>query len=170
MLKVDLGQLQGGTRFRIDARVPASDPLWAGAGPDLADGLHVHVEAQNVSGAVVVRGRIGGTIDLPCRRCLAPVRATFDEPVTLLFRSGAEGERADLEDVYPIPERASAIDLGPAIREHTLLAVPEFALCRDDCAGLCPRCGTDLNLGSCHCTTEEIDVRWAELRRLRPEQ
>jgi len=170
MLKVDLGQLQGGARFRIDGRVPASDPLWAGAWPDLVEGLHVRLEARKVSGAVVVWGRIGGMIDLPCRRCLAPVRAAFDEPVTLLYRSGSESEKADPEDIYPIPERARAIDLGPAIREHTLLALPEFALCREDCAGLCPRCGADLNQGPCHCTTEEIDARWAALKRLRPEQ
>jgi uncharacterized protein len=170
MLKVDLGQLQGGARFRIDARVPASDPLWAGEGPDLVGGLDVHLEAQNVAGVVMVQGRIGGVVDLPCRRCLLPLQATFDEPVTLLYRSGPEGEKADSEDVYPIPERAKAIDLGPAIRELTLLAVPKFALCREDCPGMCPRCGADLNLGPCNCTTEEIDVRWAALKRLRPEE
>jgi uncharacterized protein len=170
MLKVDLGQLQGGARLRIDARVPASDPLWAGDGPDLVEGLDVHLEAQKVGGDVVVQGRIGGIIELPCRRCLTPAQAAFDEPVMLLYRSGPEGEKADSEDAYPIAERAGAIDLGPAIRENTLLAVPKFALCREECAGLCPHCGTDLNQGSCDCTTEEIDARWAELRRLRLEE
>ena len=170
MLKVDLGQLQSGARLRIDARVPASDPLWAGAGPDLVEGLGVHLEARRVGGDVVVRGRIGGLVDMACRRCLAPVRTAFDEPVTLLYKSNLTGEGPGDEEAYPLPERARQIDLGPAIREHALLAVPEFVLCREDCAGLCARCGAELSRGACGCEVEETDERWATLKRLRPER
>jgi uncharacterized protein len=46
-------------------------------------------------------------------------------------------------------------------------ALPMSVLCRDDCAGLCPRCGADLNEGSCDCTDDEMDPRWAALEALR---
>lgn len=167
MLKVDLGQLQGGARLRIDARVPNGDPLLNGSGLDLEDGVQVALEAQRAGDDIVVRGEIEGANVVACRRCLAPVRAEFRAPVTLVFRPAPGG--GDLDEVYPLPERARELDLGPAIREHVLLAVPEFVQCREDCAGLCPRCGADLNQGPCSCTVEEIDERWAALKRLRPE-
>jgi uncharacterized protein len=167
MLKVDLGQLQGGARLRIDARVPATDPLWGGSPPDGLEVLEVRLEVQAAGGDVIVRGEIEGTVRAACRRCLEPVATSFREPVTLLFRPGLEGEAVDREEAYTLPTRAREIDLGPAVREHALLAVPEYLLCRAECAGLCPRCGADLNRGPCGCTSEEMDERWAALRRLR---
>jgi uncharacterized protein len=47
------------------------------------------------------------------------------------------------------------------------LNVPGYALCRDDCKGLCPTCGAELNLGDCGCVTTEADSRWAALHKLR---
>ena len=58
--------------------------------------------------------------------------------------------------------RPPQIDLSTCVREELALAVPRYPLCRDDCAGLCPRCGADLNAGPCACarfrrtTSEDI--------------
>ena len=166
MLKVDLSPLAAGARLRIDTRVPSTDPLWEGAGPDLMDGLAVHLEARQSGEDVLVRGTLGGEVGMVCRRCLDPVRVRFDEPVTLLYRPGAD-PGAGREEIYTFGERAREIDLGPAIREHALLAVPEYGLCREDCAGLCPHCGANLNQARCDCAAEEMDERWAALRRYR---
>ena len=62
---------------------------------------------------------------------------------------------------------ARSLDLRPAVREEWLLAAPAFVLCREDCKGLCPRCGADLNEGPCSCTKTEIDPRWASLAALK---
>jgi uncharacterized protein len=99
-----------------------------------------------------------------CRRCLAPVRLPIAQPLGLVFVR--EEDAADDEDSYQIPRRASTLDLSEAVREELLLAVPQYALCREDCRGLCPRCGADLNLGTCGCRPER-DPRWEALTRLR---
>jgi uncharacterized protein len=60
------------------------------------------------------------------------------------------------------------IDLSFGVRESLLLALPMKVLCSEDCKGLCPHCGANLNEESCDCVAETIDPRWAELRKLLP--
>ena len=65
------------------------------------------------------------------------------------------------------------IDLSRMVKENILLEAPIAPLCRPDCAGLCPTCGTDLNVASCDCVTVEFDPRWEALSQLKanlPEQ
>jgi uncharacterized protein len=66
-----------------------------------------------------------------------------------------------------IPPRSADLELGDVIREALILAAPEYPLCREDCRGLCPRCGAELNEGPCGCRSE-ADPRWAALDALRP--
>ena len=61
---------------------------------------------------------------------------------------------------------AHELDMRPALREQWLLAVPAFVHCREDCKGLCPTCGTDLNVGACDCAPT-TDSRWESLRNVR---
>ena len=63
------------------------------------------------------------------------------------------------------PEARNA--LNEVLREQFYLALPMKPLCREDCAGLCPRCGTNRNTGSCSCVTEPEDPRLAPLRGLK---
>ena len=81
-----------------------------------------------------------------------------------------------LEELFaypPLPEAEYAVedtgflDLAPLLREEAILAIPMDALCRPDCAGLCPECGKNLNEGPCDCQPEEIDPRLEALRKLR---
>ena len=58
------------------------------------------------------------------------------------------------------------LDLTEALRQYALLAIPMRPLCREDCAGLCPTCGHNLNQGACGCSHREIDPRWAKLSKL----
>jgi uncharacterized protein len=60
-------------------------------------------------------------------------------------------EAADDPDFYPLAQRATAVDVGAVVREELALAPAQLLLCRDDCAGLCPKCGADLNAGPCAC-------------------
>jgi uncharacterized protein len=56
-----------------------------------------------------------------------------------------------------VPPSAGRIDLAEVVREELALAVPPFVLCREDCAGLCPKCGSDLNAGPCECAPAETN-------------
>jgi uncharacterized protein len=74
----------------------------------------------------------------------------------------------------PLPDEPGAfriderhiIDLSEAVRQYTLLAVPMKPLCEAACAGICPTCGKNLNLGACRCPPPEGDPRWAKLQKL----
>jgi len=63
----------------------------------------------------------------------------------------SDPEAAEDPSVYPLPLEATQVDLGAVVREELALEVPGFVLCREDCAGLCPKCGADLNAGPCDC-------------------
>lgn len=165
MLQLDLNRLEREGRARIDADIGPADAFWDETGLAPVAPLEVRLEAQQAGPDVVVRGGLAGSFQMECRRCLEPVTVAIEEEVGLLYRAGeaAEDEPAD---VIALPEREAVLDLGAPIREQVLLAAPRFAVCGEECRGLCPRCGTNLNVSSCACTTDETDERWAPLRRL----
>jgi uncharacterized protein len=169
MLKVDLGLLAQRRRQQIDEEIGPDDEVWHGTGLEFDGPVALRLDVQQAGADVVARGRVSGTASLACRRCTQPVRHEFDEELTFVFRSGATAAEAEAEEVYALPERTQEIDLGVALREHLLLAVPEYVICAETCRGFCPRCGTNLNEASCDCVEEEDDPRWAALRRLRSE-
>jgi uncharacterized protein len=166
MLKVDLGQLARKKRLQIDASVPPGDPLFHGVAFEMRGPLEVSLEAQPAGHDVLARGWLKGEAELACRRCLTAVSTPISEEVALLFREGVSEADAEAEEIYPLPEKGNDLDLSHAIREHLVLAVPEFAICRETCKGLCPSCGTNLNENTCSCEPEHVDHRWAALLKL----
>jgi uncharacterized protein len=167
MLKVDLGHLEKLRRLRIEQQVPARDPLWHNSEVRLREPVEVALEAQQAGPDVVVRGTISAELEGSCRRCLRDLQVPVREDVSLVFRRGVSPFDAENEEVYSLPEKARELDLGPAIREQLLLAAPQFVNCSDDCKGLCPHCGTNLNDATCSCETTDSDNRWAALRKLK---
>ena len=94
-----------------------------------------------------------------CSRCLRPVHREVVTAVRELF----EVEPIDGQ-TYPI--EGEEIDLELPVRDALLLDLPAAPLCRDDCAGLCPSCGIDLNQFTCSCDMTIPDPRWDALREL----
>jgi uncharacterized protein len=111
-------------------------------------------------------GRIEGDVVLECNRCLSEARAHVKDEAHVIFAE-VGSEETDDPDVYPLDPKAQEIDLRPVIREEWLLVAPTYALCREDCKGLCPQCGADLNAGPHTCAQEEVDPRWDALRQLK---
>jgi uncharacterized protein len=74
----------------------------------------------------------------------------------------------ELNEIDAEPFDGKTIDLDPIVREQVLLALPVTVLCRDDCKGLCPTCGQDLNERDCgHSEKQQIDVRLAKLKDIK---
>ncbi len=117
------------------------------------------------AGCVRITGGLRVRLALECRRCLERMDEEIRIELDLLFREGADRVEAD-SGVWPLERRAAEIDLGPALREEILLAVPEFPVCRPECRGLCPRCGASPGEGMCGCDRTEGDPRWGPLRSL----
>ena len=165
MLIVDLGRLAREGRLRLERDVAPDDALWQGLDFRFAEPVRVHMEAQLVGHDVLVRGRVQGELQRECRRCLEPLTVPLDEDVAMYFRSGISEPEAVDEEVYALPDRGD-LDIGAAVREQVALAVPQYAVCREDCRGLCPTCGANRNETDCGCEVEEVDDRWAALRRI----
>lgn len=118
---------------------------------------------------VRLRGEIRADVEVGCDRCLS----RFSSPLTVefdaTFVSQAEVvRRPDNFELLPkdlalASYDGEAIDIDEFVREQILLALPSRTLCRDDCKGLCPHCGADLNAERCSCEKGEIDPRWGAL-------
>jgi uncharacterized protein len=153
MLRVDLRDLNRGPVETV-GRLGPDDPVFDGLGFELAGPVSVDGRLQETSpGEYFWRGRLHGERQANCRRCLTDVRQPIDLELSVLFSD--DPDAADDPSVYPLPPQAATLDLGEAVREELALAVPPYVLCRDDCAGLCPRCGADLNAGPCQCAPAE---------------
>lgn len=121
--------------------------------------------------SILVKCGLSTTMELTCSRCLS----LFQQPLTLNFEeeylptvdvaSGAPLPLSEESSTFTIDEH-HILDLKEAIRQYTLLAIPMKPLCREDCAGLCPNCGQNLNQGRCDCPVQDIDPRWSKLTKL----
>jgi uncharacterized protein len=165
MLSFDIRSLE--TRAAVvDEQLPASDPVWEENDPKPATAVHVTGRLSSAGpGRFYWHGRIEGDIALECSRCLNETSAHVDDETHLIFAERGDDEIDD-PDVYQLDSNEQELDLRPAIREEWLLAAPSFALCREDCQGLCARCGKDLNTGPCNCDDKSADPRWDALKKL----
>jgi DUF177 domain-containing protein len=164
MLRVDLRELARGP---VDTRgeLGQADPLLEGLDVALGGPVKVTGRLQATGeGRFYWHGTVQTTVTGECRRCLTPVSAAVSADASALFTQDADAEEDP--DSYPVAPDATEIDLAPAVREEVLLAVPRFLQCREDCRGLCPRCGQDLNAGPCGCPPV-TDPRWQALESLK---
>jgi uncharacterized protein len=120
-----------------------------------------------------VRGHVNGELELTCGRCLEPFRmpvaGSFDLRYVPSTEDAREGEREVGEDDLTTAFYADdQIDLTELINEQLHLALPMKPLCAEDCKGLCPNCGTNLNTDRCDCNYKWEDPRLAALRALAP--
>jgi uncharacterized protein len=153
MLRVDIRDLQRGP-VRTGGRLDPDDPALQGLGLSLAGPVSVDGQLQTTGdGEYLWRGRIHGVVRGECRRCLTEVLDEVDIEVPAAVFS-TDPEAADDPEFYPLAERASGVDVTDVVREELALAAQtDLLLCREDCAGLCPKCGADLNAGPCACHT-----------------
>jgi uncharacterized protein len=150
MFEVDIRELRRGPVETVGTLAP-DDPVFQGLALDLAGPVAVEGQLQETSeGEYFWRATLSGRVRQGCRRCLTEITAPVDVDVSVMFST--DPDAADDPSVYPIDESSRLVDVRSAVREELALTVPGYLLCRDDCAGLCPRCGADLNAGPCSCT------------------
>jgi uncharacterized protein len=153
MLRVDIRDLQRGP-VRTEGELEPEDPAFDGLGLGLQGPVTVNGQLQATGdGEYLWRGHVHGVIRGECRRCLTEVLDEVDVDVNAAVFS-TDPDAADDPDFYPLPDRTTSVDVTEIVREELALAAQtDLLLCREDCAGLCPRCGADLNAGPCGCHT-----------------
>lgn len=148
----------------VDGLLETADAIWEEDDlRPLGDGVWVRGRLSSAGQSrFYFSGHIGGAVATSCRRCLLEVEKSVVGEVQLLFAESGVDE-AEEDDVVQLPAGARELDLRSAVREEWLLAIPSFALCREECLGLCVTCGADRNSGACTCAPT-LDPRWAGLR------
>ena len=148
-----------GSRRTLHLEQPVSGLQTSGAGVPDTEPLVLDVALERVSEGIVARGQASGQWSAQCSRCLVPI----ERPFTVTFSELFEETPID-DETYPLQDET--IDLELPVRDAILLDLPLLPLCKEDCVGLCPICGTDRNLETCDCVVDESDSRWSALKDL----
>ena len=129
-----------------------------------------HVTLEKSSRQILLRAQIRSHALFQCDRCLDEFKKEISPVFQLVYVWDAQERSAESdEDIRTLTSDTNIIDISDAVRDSVLLAVPLKLLCREDCAGLCQRCGKNLNHtadGSCDCAPGEVDSRWNKLAGL----
>ena len=126
--------------------------------PVLASGT-----VRNTAGVLVMTGLITTTIHGVCDRCASDFDRDVEIPINVVLVTELSNE--DSEDEWVFPLEGDCADLEDIVRTVFVLNMDSKMLCKEDCQGLCCRCGTNLNEGPCRCQ-KELDPRFAALRQL----
>ena len=165
MLRVDLRELAQGRAVETRGELKQDDPVLDGTELRLLQPVAVQGRLQAIGeDRFYWQGTARTVIAGECRRCLTPVETPLQLEIGALFTQDPDAQ--DDPDSYPVAPDATEIDVTPAVREELVLAAPRFVECREDCKGICPQCGKDLNAGPCNCAPV-TDARWQPLQALK---
>ncbi|MEW6585621.1 MAG: DUF177 domain-containing protein [Nitrospirota bacterium] len=126
---------------------------------------------DKVGAEVLVRGKLTADFELQCSRCLKNFRDVAAIHVDVVYHpveelKGEEHYEIAADELDMDFYTGDELDLSNLINEQTVLNVPMKPLCTETCKGICPRCGQDLNLGSCNCAGRATDPRLEPLKKL----
>jgi uncharacterized protein len=134
------------------------------------------VEETREAGQVVKDIRVVGSftaeVEVRCARCLEPVSNSLSESFDLLYRPQGIDARGEDASIGPSETeigyyQGEGLHLEEVLKEQILLALPAKQVCSPGCKGLCPHCGCNLNLETCHCAVTIADPRWGALEEIR---
>ncbi len=155
------------------------------AGAAVADCFEEPVDlalrAHRMGADLYLEGEVAGRLHVACSRCNEPLVQSFREPFRLVLEPAGHRVPADPEGARALAEtgiylsdevesgwfRGPTIDLSAFFEELVLLLLPVQPLCREDCLGLCPRCGADRNREACACVETHPASPFAVLEKLR---
>jgi uncharacterized protein len=131
--------------------------------------LSVRITANYARDDIMTRVSLSGAFSLPCSRCLAETSIAIEGDMRYLFtlRNTGDGDAPDGDlDVVEVDGFQAGLDMSPYVWETLILNLPEGALCKEDCKGLCPVCGGDRNARDCGCVADDSDPRLQVLKNL----
>ena len=156
--------LSAGDGRRLDLHVHLDPFAYGGeryaVTPEL---VPVRLDVSRTTGSGwALRLRFGAGLEGPCMRCLEPAAPRFDVDAREVFQPGGGEELSS-----PYLAEDGELDLAQWARDALALSLPAQLSCREDCAGLCPQCGANLNEDPEHAHERAPDPRWAKLSELK---
>lgn len=151
--------------------VPKSDFEFPPEELDLKDEIKVTAHLQKLGRKIFLRANLSTSLDLECSRCLEHFNYTLNETFQVVFEPLAskpleEELELNKDDLDVEMYEDDLIDLTEIVKEQIFLAVPMIPICSEECKGLCPECGENLNHRACSCNKDRIDPRWKKLQSL----
>jgi uncharacterized protein len=125
----------------------------------------INVSLDKIERDFRVRLHLKSVATFDCDRCLKGFDCDVDLQQEQIYKTGSANQLID-EDLLALPVDATEIDFTEVLNEIVILNHPLKSLCKEDCKGICPGCGTDLNENQCQCRNAVTDPRWDELRKL----
>jgi uncharacterized protein len=169
-MKIIVSQISELEGLRIEHIYPEGEPRLRGEEGRILGRPSLSVSVSREGAEVRMIGKVGASVEVFCDRCLAPISISVDEVFDLLYLPPLKLEQEEeielAEDDLRVGfYQGDEVDLDDLVREQIELALPIRRLCREDCRGLCPQCGTNLNEAECFCQAEVLDPRWEALKK-----
>ena len=162
-LRINISNLSEGTH----GRTLEASPEEIGLDGRFSRTVHLDVRLEKTSRQLYVSVQLTTGGVFTCDRCLDEFEKSIMNSYSVVYvMDGRATVGADAVEVQVLSHEAAYIDLGEDARQFAILALPQKMLCREDCAGLCPSCGANLNREACGCSRDEVDPRWSDLQRL----
>ena len=151
-----------GASVPFSTSVDLSD-LCYGVSYPVSEPVEAEGQVRNTAGVLVMTGAIRTTIHGICDRCATEFDQDIDFPIDVVLVTELANEENEDEWVFPL--EGDSADLDDIVRTVFVLNLDSKLLCKEDCRGLCHRCGKNLNDGPCSCQ-KELDPRFAALKQL----
>lgn len=170
-MNIAVGQINEDEGLHVHHLYPEGELELRGSDSRLKGPAELDLRANRSGSRVDLVGSLKAQVEFDCDRCLNPVVVTVDQEVDLLYLPVPSRPREETElgpdDLEVAFYRDQSIDLDDMAQEQIELALPMARLCAQDCRGLCPECGADLNHGACDCAAKTSDMRWANLEKFK---
>ena len=151
-----------GASLPFDVSVDLSD-LCYGVSYPVTEPVVASGTVRNTAGVLMMEGELSTTIHGLCDRCATPFDREITFPINVVLVTELASEENEDEWVFPL--EGDSADLDDIVRTVFVLNLDSKLLCKEDCRGLCHRCGKNLNDGPCSCQ-KELDPRFAALKQL----
>lgn len=125
---------------------------------ELADGLDYDVALTNTGEGILVTGIVRGQATTPCDRCLEPTTLSIAGEISCYYLHDEPEVDDEDDEEYGLISPEGTIDIAQAIQGAVAMDLPYVVLCREDCKGLCPTCGANLNEETCACAASAASV------------
>lgn len=175
-MKVNIEDIdENGLRLDIIEDISEFYDIFSGTGIISMSPVNARFDIEKSGSDIFIKGSLDADAKMRCSRCLVEFDGHIHSDIDLVFlkdvqKEATEGHEKELskEDLDINYYADEELDLAEILREQIALDLPAKPLCRPDCKGLCPRCGTDLNKGKCGCFEEKhIDARLKKLKEFK---
>jgi uncharacterized protein len=164
VVKLNFATIKEGHSF-FEEDVDAVD-IDLGEFDEFAHAIHIIHDLEKVGNDVYIKTTLSTTVNLICDVCLDSYKMNLCESIEIILTKDNELVERGEEDVYLVTDTTTEIDITDSLRQTLILAIPFKKACRENCKGLCSKCGANLNHEQCTCINEKTDSRWDALKKI----